>query len=222
MGLLQRLRRIISANINALLERAEDPRRMLDELIREMEGAVRDTQDNAAKAIAGLQALHRKREEQEELVRRWDQRAEEALRGGDEEAAREALRRKLQHQGVVEGLERQIQRQQEAVDALKRSLTALRAKLEEARARAEALKAAAAGAEAQRVAAQAVGATADTSAFDEFERMAERIERRADELEAAAELDVDAVEASFAEAEEQQSVEAELEALRRRISETEK
>ena len=218
MGLLQRLKRIISANVNALLERAEDPRKMLDELIREMEDAVRETQEKAAKAIAGLQALQRKLEEQKQLAKRWEKRAEEALRAGDEDAAREALRRKLTHQNAIDDLGAQVERQQEAVDALTKSLAALREKLEDARARAEALKAAAASAEAQKAAAEATGRTPDTSAFDEFERVAERIERRADELEAAAELDVDALEAEFAEAEQDEQVEGELEALKKRIS----
>lgn len=217
MGLLQRLRRIISSNLNALLDRAENPQRMLDELIKEMEATVRETQDKTAKAIAGLQQLHRKLEEQRELAAQWEQRAEQALREGNEELARQALRRKRRHDTAIAQLQEQAERQQDAVDALKQSLTALREKLEEARSQREVLKARLASAEAQKAAAEATGYTPDTSAFDEFERMAERIETRSDELEAAAALDVDRLAAQFDEQEEEKAVEEELQRLRQKV-----
>lgn len=214
MGLLQRLRRIIGANVNAAIERAENPERMLDQLILEMEEAVRETQAKTAKAIAALEQLRRKLDEQRSQAALWEQRAEDALREGKEDSAREALRRKRVHDQAVAQLEAQVERQQEAVDALKESLNALRSKLEEARSRREVLKSQIASAEAQKSAAQATGVTTDTSAFDEFERMAERLESRSDELEAAAELDVDAVAAQFEDAEEDKAVEEDLQRLR--------
>ncbi|MCD6351643.1 MAG: PspA/IM30 family protein [Armatimonadetes bacterium] len=217
MGLLQRLRRIIGANINAALERAENPERMLDQLIREMEETVRETQDKAAKAIAALERLRSKLEEQQELAAKWEGRAEDALRTGDEDAAREALRRKRSRDEAAAELQEQVERQQEAVDALKESLKALRAKLEDARTRRDVLKSQAASAEAQKAAAEATGATPDTSAFDEFERMAERIEQRSDELEAAAQLDVDAVASKFEEKEQDEAIEADLQRLREKM-----
>jgi phage shock protein A len=213
----RRGRRIISSNLNALRERAENPQRLLDELIREMETAVRQTQDKTAQAIAGLQKLQRKLEEQRQLAEQWEQRAAQALRGGDEATARQCLARKRVHAQAIAQLEAQVQRQQEAVEDLKQSLQVLRAKLEEAQARALALQARAAGAEAQKLVAEATGGTPDTSAFDEFERLAERIEQRADVLEAAAELDVDQLEARFAQEEAEAELEADLEALRQRL-----
>jgi phage shock protein A len=217
MGLLQRLRRIISSNLNALMERAENPARMLDQLIAEMEAAVTETQDKAAKAIAALQQLQRKLDEQQELAAQWEARAEDALREGKEDMAREALRRKRSREQAAEQLRAQVSRQEEAVEALKKSLNALRHKLEEARSRREVLKSQLASAEAQRAAAQATGQAVDTSSFHEFERMAERIEARSDELEAAAELDVDAVAAQFEETEEQRAIEEDLQRLREKL-----
>ena len=218
MGILQRVNRIVKANINDLVDKAEDPVKVIKELIREMEGAVRETQTQTAYAIAGLKKLQKQEADNQAQVALWEERATMALQRGDEELAKQALRRKKLYDDQAAPLSQQIEQQQRAVDTLKTSLAALRLKLEEAKAQSKVLIARAQRAKSQQKVAKVVGSATNTSAFDDFERMAEKIDDRETEVAAATEVQLAGVDQRFADAEADADVEADLAALKQKLA----
>ena len=130
----------------------------------------------------------------------------------------DALRRKKLYADQTEPLAKQIEQQQRSVETLKTSLAALRLKHDEARAESKVLIARAQRAKAQRKVQKVVGSSLDTSAFDAFERMADRIDEREIEVAAAAEVHVDTVEQRFEDAETDADVEHELARLKEKLA----
>lgn len=218
MGILQRINRIVKANINDIVDKAEDPVKTIKELLREMEGAIREAQTQTAHAIAGLKRLEMHARDNEGQVKLWEERATMALERDDEDLARQALRRKKLYADQTEPLAKQIEQQQRSVETLKTSLAALRLKHDEARAESKVLIARAQRAKAQRKVQKVVGSSLDTSAFDAFERMADRIDEREIEVAAAAEVHVDTVEQRFEDAETDADVEHELARLKEKLA----
>ncbi len=218
MGLLARVRRIVSANVNDVIDKAENPEKMAKQLIREMEDSVREVKQRTTQALANQKKLERKRDENAKEAELWENRAALALEKGDEDLAREALKRKKIYGDLQETFAQQVESQERTVEALKASLDALYVKLDEARARSKLLIARAQRAKAQRAAQVVTAKAADTSAFDEFERLAERVADEELEVAAAAELDVDSLEEQFRKDEEDADVEFELQALKERLA----
>ncbi|MFQ6131196.1 MAG: PspA/IM30 family protein [Armatimonadota bacterium] len=218
MGLLTRLRRIMSANVNDLIDKAENPEKMAKQLIREMEDSIREVKANTATAMANHKKLERKREENAGEVKLWEERAVTALEKEDEELAREALKRKRIYAELQESFAQQVASQERTVATLKASLEALYVKLDEAKARSKVLIARSQRARTQKKVQKMVDRAVDTSAFSEFERLAERVEDEEVEVAAAAELDVDDLERKFAKEEEDADVEFELQELKERLA----
>jgi phage shock protein A len=218
MGLLTRVRRIISANVNDVIDKAENPEKMAKQLIREMEDSVREVKAATTQALANQKKLERKRDENAKEAKLWENRASLALEKGDEDLAREALRRKKIYADLQETFTQQVDSQERTVEALKASLEALYVKLDEARARSKLVIARAQRAKATRGAQVVTAKAGDTSAFDEFERLAERVADEELEVAAAAELDVDGLEEKFRKDEEDADVEFELQALKERMA----
>ncbi len=101
MRLFRRIGDIVAANLNDLVDRFEDPEVMLKQAIREMETMIEDATAAAARAIAGERLLARDLSDHQENARRWEARAEEAVRNGDDELGRQAIARALEHQAML-------------------------------------------------------------------------------------------------------------------------
>ncbi len=133
MGFVKRVSGLVSANLNDLIDQCENPEKMLRQAIREMETALGQLMDGAARAIAHHKLLTRQLEEQQEEVQRSGARAARAVERGDESAARAELRHKSEHKRFAERLAVQV----DSADALGRRLrnqvTTMRLKLAEAR-----------------------------------------------------------------------------------------
>lgn len=180
MGIIARITRIVKSNLNDLLERAENPEKMLGQCIAEMEDSLREAKMAVADALATEKKLGRQLLEAKEMAAKWDERARVAVSMGEDNLAREALRKKKLYLDLADELEVQLRRQREAVDSLKEAYAQLQQKLEEARARRRELLAR----RHRRVAAppRAVATTPvleplfDTRPFDEFERIAGKVE----------------------------------------------
>jgi phage shock protein A len=218
MGILQRMNRIVKANIHDVIDRAENPEKMLKQLIREMEDAVRETQAHTAQAIAGLKKLEKRSGENQAQAKLWEDRAVLALEKNDEDLARQALRRKKLYADQQGEYAAQIESQQRSVETLKTTLAALRAKLDEAKVQSRLLIARAQRAKTQQRVQQVVNRGTDTSAFEDFERMTEKIEERELEVVAATELQMDTLDERFEREEEQVDVEFELQQLKERMA----
>ena len=214
MGFVGRVRRIVSANLNDLVSKAEHPERMLNQLIEEMHDGVEEATHRVAAAMAAERQLSRKHEEAQRSLLLWEERAKTAVERGEDDLAREALRRKRLHQEIAASYERELERQRGGTTALRASLDALKAKLEEAKGRRRGLVARYHTAKAKATVGQKMIAATDRSAFEAFERMAQRIEDTEFTAEAALELSAEELERKFAEPEVEAEIEGELRALK--------
>lgn len=189
MNLFRRVSDIISANLNDLIDGCEEPETMLRLAVREMDAALDAAMDGAAKVLASEKRLARQKEAQQADAARWRRQAEEAIRRGDDEAARRALARHIDHAAIAAALDDQWHAARTAGDRLRRQIGALRARLAEARLKLATLAARQQTAAVQKRLAKTLGGRwFDDSALGRFERLAERVDQAEAEAEALLEL----------------------------------
>src|SRR5262245_26125033 len=139
MALLERVTTLVRANLNDLVDRAEDPEKLLKQIIIDMENQLLQVKTQVAVAIADQHVLERKRKEYEERASEWTRRAELAVDKEQDDVARVALERSLSYQRMAKSCEQQVEDQTSQVEHLKTALRKLDQKLAEARARSELL-----------------------------------------------------------------------------------
>lgn len=199
MGLFDRFRRLIRSNVNDLVRKAEDPEKMLNQLILDMNKQLTEAKRNVATAMTEEKRLHRQVQEQRNRAAEWERRAMVALRADKEELAREALGRKQREDEYAEQLSAQYDKQHEAVEQLKASLRDLQDRIEEAQRKKNLLVARAKRAEAQKKIQEIITGLGDTSAFDAFDEMSRRVEELENETEALSELEDHSTDRSLEE-----------------------
>lgn len=133
MGAFSRLRYVIAANVNALLEKAEDPEKLLRALIREMEDAGEDARLAVADLLAEQQHLERVAERQQNEIREWQERAEKAVATDRDDLARAALKAKAELSDALESTRDEQQLLRDRVTQLETDMNTLKSKLAEAR-----------------------------------------------------------------------------------------
>ena len=188
MGIFALLAQPIKSNLNDLISKSEDPEKMLNQIVIDMNNQLAEATKQVAVAIADEKRLAKQTEQEASNVAEWKRRAEMAVRAGNDELAREALARRREHEQLRAAYETQWQKQKQAVDQLKKALRMLNSKIEEAKRKKNLLIAQKQRAEAQKAIHEALGGLRDSSAFETFDRMAERIQRMEAEAEASAEL----------------------------------
>jgi phage shock protein A len=188
MGIFSRLGTLIKSNINDLISRAEDPEKMLNQVLLEMQQQLVDAKKAVAVAIADEKKLQKQYALELDKAKEWERKAMLAVRAGDDALARQALVRKQEHENISGQFQQQWIAQKAAVDKLKDALRLLANKIEEAKRKKNILIARKKRAEAQRQIANTMQGLGDTSAFDTFDRMAEKINLLEAEAEAGAEL----------------------------------
>jgi len=139
MSLLDRVGTLLRANLNDLVEKAEDPERMLKQVVLDMENQLLQVKTQVAIAIADQHLLEKKRAEHEQLVAEWRRKAELAVDKGRDDLAREALERSLSHEQLAVGFTTQAEDQKHEADSLRQALHKLEQKLSETRAHCEML-----------------------------------------------------------------------------------
>lgn len=139
MGLLDRVSTLLRANLNDLVEKAEDPERLLKQIVLDMENQLLQVKTQVAIAIADEHLLEKKRVEQVEQAAEWRRKAELAVQKGHDDLARAALERALSHDQLVAGFTRQAEDQKQEADNLRQALRKLDQKLNETRAHCEML-----------------------------------------------------------------------------------
>jgi phage shock protein A len=188
MGIFSRLGSLIKSNLNDLISKAEDPQKMLNQIVVDMQNQLVEAKKQVAVSIADQKRLEKQRDEQSELSKEWERKAMLAVRAGDDTLAREALRRKSEHDNQLGEFIKQSDLQKQAVDKLKDQLRTLNDKIEEAKRKKNILIARQKRAEAQRAIQDTMRGLSDTSAFDTFERMSQRVDQIEAEAEASTEL----------------------------------
>ena len=218
MGFFDRLSRLVRANANAALTRAEDPVKILDQSVADMQADLVKLRQAVATAIASQKRIQNQAEQAEAQAVTWYERAELALKKGEEDLAREALGRRKTCQDTATALTAQLQGQAGQVEQLKRSLVQLESKIAEAKTKKDMLKARAQAAQAQVQLQSAVGNLGTNTSMAAFERMEEKVEQLEASSAAAGELAGADLESKFAALEGAPEVDAELAAMKQRLS----
>ena len=213
MSFFSRLWRLIRANANDLVSRAEDPAKILDQSMMDMQAELVKLRQAVATAVASQKRIERQAGQARAQADHWYGRAQLALKGGDEDLARQALSRRKTYEDTAQALSKQLESQGSQVEALKRSLLKLEGQIAQARTRKDTLKARAQAAQAQKQLEGAVSGITTDSAMAAFDRMEEKVESLEAETAATAELAGENLEARF-EAMEGSNVDDELEALK--------
>jgi phage shock protein A len=189
MGLFSRFRRAMKANLNDMISKAENPEKMLNQLILEMNEQLVESKKTVAAAIADEKKLERQLVLNKEQSDEWERKAMLAVRAGKDDLAKEALLRKQELDGALRQYQTQWEAQRASVEQLKATLRQLQQKIEEAQRKKNLLIARVKRAEAQKRIQQTMSTLADTSAFEVFDRMSERVEQIEAELEAMEEIE---------------------------------
>lgn len=191
MGLFQRITDIVSANLNELADGFENPEQMLRQAIREMEDSIVNATKETARAIANEKTIDRELDNNRAQVAKWKQRAEHAVKAGDDKLARKAISRKQENANVLAALEDQQEIASHTSKSLRRQLDAMKAKLAEAKRNLITLSARHRAAEFRSKLQQANasgGADLDQNAFVKFDRLREKVVFAEAEAEAYAVL----------------------------------
>ncbi|WP_429028012.1 phage shock protein PspA [Aeromonas veronii] len=215
MSIFSRLADIINSNLTALLDKAEDPQKMVRLIIQEMEDELVKERSNLARFLASQKEIGRQVARHQERVDEWQAKAELALTKGREDLARAALIEKKKQTELSETLYREQQAVDSGIEKLGEEIRQLEAKLEDARARQKAM-AIRTEAASSRLNVQSQVARGESQAVvSKFERM----ERRIDEMEARADLGQSdkALAQQFAELEVDDQISRELEAMRQKL-----
>lgn len=194
MGLFGRFKRVVRSNLNEMISRAENPEKMLNQLITDMHEQLIDSKKTVALAIADEKKLERLYLQQRDDSEEWERKAMLALRSSREDLAKEALLRKQELDQIAVQYRQQWEAQRTSVEALKASLRGLQEKIEEAQRKKNLLIARAKRAEAQKKIQSTMSSMSDTSAFEAFDRMASKVDQIEAEADAFRELEADSRE----------------------------
>jgi phage shock protein A len=190
MGIFSRLKTMISSNVNDLISKAEKPEKMLNQLIIDMQTQLLESKKAVALAIADEKKLERELANQETQAQEWERKAMLAVRAGKDDLAKEALLRKQEYDNASSEYRKQWESQKVSVEKLKESLRELQSKIEEAQRKKNLLIARAKRAEAQQKIQSTISSVdGNRSAFDAFDRMAQKVDQMEAHAEAARELE---------------------------------
>ncbi|MFM9107084.1 MAG: PspA/IM30 family protein [Chloroflexota bacterium] len=217
MGIYDRMSSLIRANLNDMLDRAEDPEKMINQIIRDMESSIQSAREQVAAMIVQEKELEADARQTQTLASEWGSKAERAVAAGKDELAREALRRKRDNERNSAIYGEQLKTQKDAVVMLKEQLRQLEAKYQDTLSRRDSFIARQRRAQAQKQVATAASATV-MSPLDpaaDLDRMERKIRQTEAEAAAALEMGQDSsLDAQFRELGFDDDIETELAILK--------
>ncbi|AVJ55762.1 phage shock protein PspA [Idiomarina sp. OT37-5b] len=216
MGIFSRFSDIVNSNINSLLDKAEDPQKMVRLIIQEMEDTLVEVRSTSARLLAEKKDVQRQQQRAEHEVLDWESKAELALSKEREDLAKQALIEKQKAQQVVESLQHEIDRVDESLDKLNDEIGQLQEKLADAKARQKTILMRQKTATSRLAVKQQVDSNKVNDAMEKFDRY----EAKIDDIEAQVEsydLGKRTLRDEFAELENEGKVNDELEALKARM-----
>jgi len=218
MSLLDRVSTLLRANLNDLVEKAEDPEKLLKQIVLDMENQLLQVKTQVAIAIADEHLLEKKRKEHEQEAAGWRSKAELAVQKKMDDLARSALERALSHEQLAAGFATQAEDQKHEADNLRQALRKLEQKLSETRAHAEMLVAEHRRA---RIVGRATRARVSAGPDQEhaMDRMKSKVRQTAAESAATSEVMVtETLEDKFKALESRDKVDLELQEIKSRLA----
>jgi phage shock protein A len=217
-SLLKRIRDLISANLHSMLDNAEDPEKMVNEYLRQMQDQLYEARTAVAAAMADENRLHRLWTSNQAMADEWEAKATSAVKAEKEDLAKQALVRRRQFLKLAESYKEQYEAQDVQVEELQDALAKLEAKISEAKARRELIIAKKHRAETQEAIVATVRTLGNsTSAFEGLSRLEERVDERLDRAEAMAELEGGALESRFEDIDAEAAAEEDLAELKKKL-----
>lgn len=212
MGVFSRLSDILKSNINDLLDKAEDPEKMVKQIIIDMQKELTTATQNLGKAKASERLAQKKMDDAVKVAAGWEAKAKAALSQGNQDLAKQALAKKVRADEEVATYTEMYESISTQTDAIEDQVEVLKAKLDEAKSRQAMLIARSQMADTKKALAKSQGGFDGASALEKFDRMEEKIQRKEAEADAFAEIgggDADLLE-SFDQIEKDAKVDAEL------------
>lgn len=214
MSILDRVSRLVRANVNDMIDHAEDPEKMIDQILRDMQTNITTARSQVASMIAQEKELQADLKETTELSTEWEDKAKRAISAGKDDLAREALRRKRDSDENAAIYRQQHETQLQTVDKLKQQLTLLESKYQSTLGQRDSLMSRQRRAKATRQVGQFTSSLSPLDAGSELDRMERKIRGTESEAAALSEMDSDSMDAQFRELDYDMDVERELEALK--------
>ncbi len=215
MGLLDRMSRLVRSNLNSLINGAEDPEKVLQQAVTDMQGDLVSMRQAVAQAIATQKRTERQSEQSERAAQEWYNRAQMALQKGEETIARDALTRRQTYEQNAHSLQGQVAQQQEIVQKLKANMLTLESQLADARTKKDMYIARARAAQSSAKLNERILGTAGS--IGAFEKMEARVLDLEAQAEVASELSGDPLDKQFAQLENQGKVEAQLAQMKAKL-----
>ena len=189
MGIFDRFSQLLRSNINDLISRAEDPEKMLTQILEDMRGQLVKAKQQVAQAIADEKRLRDQADAEYKQAQDWERRAMLAVQENRDDLAKQALVRQSEHTGHGEQLQATWEQHRFETEKLKNQLRDLNDKIEEAKRKKNLLIARQRRAQAQQRIQETMSSLSEKSAFEAFARMEEKIEQNERMIKASSEID---------------------------------
>ncbi|MDE5104063.1 MAG: PspA/IM30 family protein [Trichodesmium sp. St19_bin2] len=217
MGIFDHFWRVIRANVNSLISNAEDPEKILEQTIKNMQNDLVKLRQVVAEAIATQKQTERQSYQAKSTANEWYRRAHLALQKGQENLAREALTRRNSYQETATVMKVQMEQQKQVVEKLKQNMKQLEHKVSEAKLKKNMYIARARSARASEKLNKMLDLVNTGNALSTFEEIEEKITQLESQSQMIAELGIDSLEKKFNTLEGDNHIEAELKAMKAKI-----
>ena len=188
MGIFQRLGDLLKSNINDLIDKAEDPEKMVKQIIIDMQQELNKSTQALGKAVSSERIAKKQYDDAARTASEWENRAKTALAAGDEELAKKALANKVKADKDAAAYKEMYDTISQQTETIRTQVEVLKSKLEEAKSRQAMLIARSQMAETQKNLAKSTGGFDSSSASEKFDRMEEKIMQKEAEAQAFAEI----------------------------------
>jgi len=217
MSIFSRVRDLLSANINSMLDSAEDPEKMADEYLRQLNNELYEAKTNVASAMADATKLNTRETQYTVETEQWATKAEAALRAGNEELAKAALARKVQASKLAAQYKEQSDQQDQQVEQLQQALVQLETRIAETKAKKELIVAKKNRAQTQEAIQRTVRGLGNINAMDKLDQLEERVDDRLAKADAMSKLEQGTLENKFRDLERDSEVDSELAELKKKL-----
>ena len=220
MSIFNRIRDLLSANINSMIDSAEDPEKMAEEYLRQLNNELYEAKTNVASAMADATKLNTRETQYNVETEQWAAKAEAALRAGNEELAKAALARKVQASKLAAQYKEQSDAQDQQVEALQQALVQLETRIAETKSKKELIVAKKNRAQTQEAIQRAARGIGNANAMDKLDQLEERVDDRLAKADAMAKIEGDTLENKFRDLERDSEVDSELAELKKKLGQS--